>query len=119
MESPRKLVKSSSHQQGRRNKSRPGVGSVRRPFEALFAAEERDGHLTYAGQVRFGFTGKGLWAELDRLRAGPPRKGVVPVEPVLRANIKFFGRRGRFIRGPGGAPSRTEPQSRIPQDFLK
>jgi len=23
---------------------------------------------------------------------------MVPVEPVLRANIKFFGRRGRFIR---------------------
>ena len=67
-------------------------------LEALFVAEERDGDLAYAGQVRFGFAGKGLWGELDRLRAGPPRKGVVPIEPVLRANIKFFGRRGRFIR---------------------
>ena len=67
-------------------------------LEALFVAEERAGDLAYAGQVRFGFAGKGLWSELDRLRAGPPRKGVVPVEPVLRANIKYFGRRGRFIR---------------------
>ena len=54
--------------------------------------------VAYAGQVRFGFAGKGLWSELDRLRAGLPRKGVVPIEPVLRANIKYFGRRGRFIR---------------------
>ena len=61
-------------------------------------AEDRAGDLAYAGQVRFGFAGKGLWGELDRLRAGPSRKGVVPVEPALRANIKFFGRRGRFIR---------------------
>jgi hypothetical protein len=53
----------------------------------------------YAGQVRFGFAGKGLWSELDRLRAGPSRKGVVPIEPVLRASIKFFGRdKGGFIR---------------------
>ena len=48
---------------------------------------------------RFGCAGKGLWSELDRLRAGPSRKGVVPVEPVLRASVKFFGRhRGGFIR---------------------
>ena len=40
-----------------------------------------------------------IWSELDRLRAGPPRQGVVPVEPVLQANIKFFGRhKGGFIR---------------------
>ena len=54
--------------------------------EALFVAEERGGDLAYAGQVRFGFAGKGLWSELDRRRAGPPRKSVVPVEPTLRAN---------------------------------
>ena len=65
----------------------------------LLVAAERDGDLAYAGQVRFGFAGKGLWSELDCLRAGPSRKGVVPVEPVLRANIKFFGRhRGGLIR---------------------
>ena len=74
------------------------LSGTRRRLEALFVAEERDGDLAYAGQVRFGFAGKGLWSELDRLRAGPSRKGVVPIEPVLRANIKFFGRRGRFIR---------------------
>ena len=68
-------------------------------LEALFVAEERDGNLAYAGQVRFGFAGKGLWDQLDRLRAVPPRKGVVPLEPVLQANIKFFGRhKGGFIR---------------------
>ena len=67
-------------------------------LEALFVAEKRGGDLAYAGQVRFGFAGKGLWSKLDRLRAGPSLKGVVPIEPVLRANIKFFGRRGRFIR---------------------
>jgi hypothetical protein len=58
-------------------------------------------HHAYAGQVRFGFAGKGLWLwdQLDRLRAGPPRKGVVPIEPMLQANIKFFGRhKGGFIR---------------------
>ena len=44
------------------------------------------------------WNGKGLWDQLDRLRTGPPRKGVVPIEPVLQANIKFFGRRGGFIR---------------------
>jgi hypothetical protein len=50
-------------------------------------------------EVRFGFAGKGLWGELDRLRAGPSRKGIVPDEPVLRAGIKFFGRHGGgFIR---------------------
>ena len=67
-------------------------------LEALFVAEERGGDLAYAGQVRFGFTGKGLWSELDRRRAGPPQKSVVPVEPTLRANIKFFGRIGGWLR---------------------
>ena len=30
-------------------------------LEALFVAQERNGDLAYAGQVRFGFTGKGLF----------------------------------------------------------
>ena len=68
-------------------------------LEALFVAEERNGDLAYAGQVRFGFAGKGLWATLNSLRAGPSRNGVVPIEPMLRANVKFFGRHKRgFIR---------------------
>ena len=68
-------------------------------LEALFVAEERNGDLAYAGQVRFGFARRGLWSELDKLRAGPSRKGVVPIEPVLRAEIKFFGRhQGGLIR---------------------
>jgi hypothetical protein len=68
-------------------------------LEAIFVAEERNGDLAYAGQVRFGLAGKGLWTELDRRRAGPSRKGVVPVEPALRAGVKFFGRhKGGFIR---------------------
>jgi bifunctional non-homologous end joining protein LigD len=37
-------------------------------IEALHIAEERDGKLVPAGQVRFGFAGKGLWAILDELR---------------------------------------------------
>jgi len=71
-----------------------------RRLEALFVAEERNGDFAYAGQVRFGFVGKGLWSELDRLRAGPSKKGVVPIEPVLGASIRFFGRHkgGGFIR---------------------
>ncbi len=68
-------------------------------LEALFVAEERNGDLAYAGQIRFGFARRGLWSELDKLRAGPSRKGVVPIEPVLRAEIKFFGRhQGGLIR---------------------
>jgi ATP-dependent DNA ligase len=39
--------------------------------EALFVAEERDGDLAYAGQVRFGFAGKGLWASLTASAPAP------------------------------------------------
>jgi hypothetical protein len=48
-------------------------------------AEELDGEVVGAGQVRFGFAGKGLWAILDELRAGSlDRTGVVPIEPSKR-----------------------------------
>lgn len=67
-------------------------------LEAIYVAEERDGKPRPAGQVRFGFAGKGLWQELDRLRNGPPRKGVVPVRLGLLAEIKFFGRHKVSIR---------------------
>jgi len=61
-------------------------------LEAVYVAEEIDGRLVPAGQVRFGFAGKGLWDKLDPLRSGTVRKGVVPVSPTMRAEIKFFGR---------------------------
>ena len=61
-------------------------------LEAVYVAEERDGLLRPAGQVRFGFAGKGLWHELNRLRAGPPRRGFIPVRPGLLATVKYFGR---------------------------
>ena len=68
-------------------------------LEAVYVAEARDGVLRPAGQVRLGFAGKGLWHVLDRLRAGPPRKGVIPVRLGLVAEIKFFGRhKGGWIR---------------------
>ena len=52
-----------------------------------------------AGQVRFGFAGKGLWGVLDQLRCGEPVKGVIPVHPALMAEIKFYGRhKGGSIR---------------------
>jgi bifunctional non-homologous end joining protein LigD len=61
-------------------------------LEAVYVAEEIAGKLVPAGQVRFGFAGKGLWSALDALRSGPTRKRFVPVEPTLSADIKFFGR---------------------------
>jgi hypothetical protein len=49
--------------------------------------------------VRFGFAGRGLWGELDGRRAGPATKGIVPIAPLLPAEIKFFGRyKGGTIR---------------------
>jgi hypothetical protein len=63
------------------------------------SAEDRDGGVRPAGQVRFGLAGKGLWDKLDRLRAGPVRKGIIPVQLELHAEIKYFGRhKGGFIR---------------------
>ena len=68
-------------------------------LEAVHVAEEIAGKLVSAGQVRFGFAGKGLWSEVDALRSGPARKDVVSVRPTLRAKIKFFGRhKGGSIR---------------------
>ena len=61
-------------------------------LEAIYVAEERDGVLHPAGQVRFGFAGKGVWQVLDKLRAEPPRKGFVPIRPGLLATVKHFGR---------------------------
>jgi len=68
-------------------------------LDAVYVAEARDGVLCPAGQVRFGFAGKGLWHLLDQRRAGIAEKGVVPVWLGLVADIKFFGRhKGGWIR---------------------
>src|ERR1044071_617348 len=61
-------------------------------LEAIYVAEDRDGALHPVGQVRFGFAGKGLWHELNRLRTDPARKGFVPVKLGLLATVKYFGR---------------------------
>jgi len=67
------------------------LGSGR--LEALHVAEETEDGLNPVGQVRFGFASKGLWATLDQLRAGPTGQGgAVPIEPVLVAVVKYFGR---------------------------
>lgn len=68
-------------------------------LEALRVAEEIGGTLVPAGQVRFGFAGKGLWGVLDQLRSGKPAKGIIPVRPLLMTEIKFYGRhKGGSIR---------------------
>jgi len=61
-------------------------------LEAVYVAEEINGDLKPAGQIRFGFAGKGLWGELDALRSGQARKGVIAVTPTLQVKVKFFGR---------------------------
>jgi bifunctional non-homologous end joining protein LigD len=61
-------------------------------LDAVYIAEARDGVLCPAGQVRFGFAGKGLWHLLDQRRAGLAVRGVAPVWLGLVADIKFFGR---------------------------
>jgi len=62
-------------------------------LEALHVAEDRGGELFAAGQVRFGFAGKGLWVMLDELRAGTNDPDyVVPIEPALVIQVKYFGR---------------------------
>ena len=67
-------------------------------LDAVYVAEARDGVLCPAGQVRF-FVSKGLWHVLDERRAGPAKKGIVPVWLGLVADIKFFGRhKGGSIR---------------------
>ena len=68
-------------------------------LDAVYVAEARDGVLYPAGQVRFGFAGKGLWHLLDQRRAGIAEKGVVPVWLGLVTDIKLFGRhKGDSIR---------------------
>ena len=68
-------------------------------LDAVYVAEARDGVLCPAGQVRFGFAGKGLWRLLNERRAGPAKKGIIPVRLGLVADIKFFGRhKGGSIR---------------------
>jgi hypothetical protein len=72
-------------------------------LEVVHVAQERDGEVANAGQVRFGFAGKGLWEVLDALRDGPADKGVIPVRPTLQTEIKFFGRhKGGAIRARSG-----------------
>ena len=61
-------------------------------LDAVYVAEARDGVLYPAGQVRFGFAGKGLWHLLNQRRAGPAMRGIAPVWLGLVADIKFFGR---------------------------
>ena len=61
-------------------------------LEALFVAEQRHGRFYPAGQVRFGFAGRGLWHELDARRTGSATKRIVPIAPAIAASIKFFGR---------------------------
>ena len=61
--------------------------------EAVAVAALRDGELAPAGLVKFGLAGKGLWEQLERLRAGPAtRSGLVPVRPELVAGVRYFGR---------------------------
>ncbi len=68
-------------------------------LEELRVSEVHNGKLRPAGHVQFGFAGKGLWEMLDARRAGVARKGVVPVQPHLAADIRFYGRiRGWAIR---------------------
>jgi hypothetical protein len=70
---------------------------ARAGLKAIYVAEESDGALRPAGQVRLGFAGKGLWQKLDRLCAGPSRSGIVPVRVELHAEIKYFGHKRGFI----------------------
>jgi bifunctional non-homologous end joining protein LigD len=67
-------------------------------LEAIYAAEERDGGLRPAGEVRFGLAGKDLWPALDMLRVAAARRGIVPIRSALLAEIKFLGRVGGCIR---------------------
>jgi bifunctional non-homologous end joining protein LigD len=69
-------------------------------LEAIRVAEKQSGALVDAGEVRFGFAGKGLWRVLDPMRAGKASQdGVVPVRPELWLTVKYFGRhKGGAIR---------------------
>ena len=63
-------------------------------------AEDRYGGIVAAGGFGSAFAGKGLWKMLDQLRLGSTdRLGIVPIEPVLVARVKYFGRhKGGAIR---------------------
>jgi bifunctional non-homologous end joining protein LigD len=63
-------------------------------LDALVVADETAvGELVPRGLVKFGFTRMDLWKVLDTIRAGPSgRGGIVPVKPLLKATVKFFGR---------------------------
>jgi bifunctional non-homologous end joining protein LigD len=90
-------------------------------LEAVHVAEEADGELAPAGQVRYGFAGKGLWRELDALRCGPVNKGVIPVrlgfvrrDQILRtAQGRLYPRRRNLVAPPwgrrAGRVGRAEP----------
>ena len=68
-------------------------------LEELRVSEAHNGELRPAGHVQFGFAGKGLWEMLDARRSGAARKGVVPINPHLIAEIRHYGRlRGWAIR---------------------
>jgi bifunctional non-homologous end joining protein LigD len=51
-------------------------------LEELRVAEAHNDEMRPAGHIQFGFAGKGLWEMVDARRAGPARKGVVPVQPM-------------------------------------
>src|SRR5690349_12965672 len=59
-----------------------------RKLDTVYIAEARDGVLRPAGPVRF-FVSKGLWQVLNERRAGPAKKGIIPVWLRLIADIKF------------------------------
>jgi hypothetical protein len=69
-------------------------------LDAIRVAEERDGEIVDAGEVRFGFAGRQLWSALDPLRQGPAdRYGVIPVRSQMRLRVKHFGgHKGGAIR---------------------
>jgi len=68
-------------------------------LEELRVSEMHNGELRPAGSVKFGFAGKGLWETLDARRSGDGRKGVVPIQPHLVVDVRFYGRlRGWAIR---------------------
>jgi len=64
------------------------------PRRAICNSLTRDGDLAYAGQVRFGFAGKGLWASWIASVPGLHARAW-SIGPALRVK---FGRRSRLIR---------------------
>jgi bifunctional non-homologous end joining protein LigD len=63
-------------------------------LDAVYVAEARDGILYPAGQVRFGFAGKGLSHLLNERRAEPARKSIVPgasLTATIHSRCQFPG----------------------------